>query len=855
MIGQQIPTQEMKSIWIQLIDQSNQKEISDAFVQLNNKTNSTLLKQVSDQNGIVAFKITKEHQYTYSVSSIGYGTILDLTLNTEKDTNTIELQSMNYELDEVIVKNDKDSINVSGNTTTYNTDLYKSQTDQQAKDLLEKLPGVEITENELKIDGEKVTAIQIDGKDYAGNSQKAALEQIPSDIISRIEVVDVISPDDPTEISKVINILSKKEEWFGFGRAIAFEGSDQRRRYAGNYYLKYDRHRFTLMSDHNNINKEDLLSDYLSSMYIGDNNFTGGGLYYSYNNEDKTDINLSLNFNQIASIFRSTSNESFYDQNASISSILNQTNERQSKNFLGSDFYLEQQLDSNIYLNTTQELYESNNQSLQFIYDTTNFNHSNPLLQSSSFVTQQSNLVYKSNTSLNFKDGKRMHLKLKHQMKMAQFEETDSLQQNEADALIFQESNQNKSPIHTQILEARYYSRFNKKGWQLSLKPLARRDQNKNTLNNFIAPTPNNFTRNGDQSLNNQLTKDKAKFSTTLVKQIKKGTARFDLSYEAWRFDAINHFTSDNTSNTFHALLPKFTYTFKLNRFTRTSFTIKQNQIAPRFDILNPSLVNNNNRFYTLGTTNIQPERLTQIDFKHKTTRNKRITHRLNIRYQEYQRFIAEDATIMEQDTNILNSLLKTGSRLTTYTTLSGKMNFDGTMNHEINRSKNKYGINYGYQIQLTPSLLNGENNLTHVNRYKARMYWNYYPNDKTTFSFRSGANYGVIQNTNNSNQLLNWHTNFFYKQLFFNRLLFDISLHSYEALLLNSKENNLTNQLNLSFKYALGQKQKNNIQLIVHDLLNSNLDISQSADLISVTTEEQLQLTRYILLGLVIIL
>ena len=192
---------------IKILDSVSLEPIESAFVQL--KSEQTNTKKFSDRKGIAVFTVLDDVQYTVSVSYAGYETLINKDVD-EKNM-TILLSPTIWIYQSVIVKASQDSIQIKGDTTSYNAEKYTTKTDTKAKDLLEKIPGTEIVKGELMVEGEKVQQVLLDGEEYMAGNNKAALDQIPSDIIYRIEIIDNVSSDDPNIQWKSVDITTQKK--------------------------------------------------------------------------------------------------------------------------------------------------------------------------------------------------------------------------------------------------------------------------------------------------------------------------------------------------------------------------------------------------------------------------------------------------------------------------------------------------------------------------------------------------------------------------------------------------------------------------------------------------------------------
>lgn len=93
-------------------------------------------------------------------------------------------------LEEVVV-NGVVTIQVKGDTVEYAMDNLKLRQGAVAEDALKKLQGVEVDKNgTVTAQGEQITRVRINGKDFFGGDVKTATQNLPAEIIQKIQVVD-----------------------------------------------------------------------------------------------------------------------------------------------------------------------------------------------------------------------------------------------------------------------------------------------------------------------------------------------------------------------------------------------------------------------------------------------------------------------------------------------------------------------------------------------------------------------------------------------------------------------------------------------------------------------------------------
>ena len=121
-------------------------------------------------------------------SHIGYKKEKLSVADFEKTGNTLTLYKIEVVLTEVVVKS---PIVVNGDTTKFNASYFSEQTDHKLKDLVEHLPGFEITpEGKLKYKNKIIEKITIEGEDLFANKSTLLLNSIPIHAIDEVQVLE-----------------------------------------------------------------------------------------------------------------------------------------------------------------------------------------------------------------------------------------------------------------------------------------------------------------------------------------------------------------------------------------------------------------------------------------------------------------------------------------------------------------------------------------------------------------------------------------------------------------------------------------------------------------------------------------
>ncbi len=204
---------------------------------------------------------------------MGYGPYLkNVTTPSGSDTlnlGVIELQPIAIELKEVTVKGDRDPVVVKQDTVEFNAGSFGTRPNANVEQLLKRLPGVDIgNDGNINVQGENVTRIFVDGKEFFGGNLKMATRNLPADAIDKVQVIDGKSEEarfsgiDDGRRQKVINLTLKEDRRnMGFGKATVGVGTQNRYAAQGNYNRLDGGNLVSVMGSSNNTNNLGLSGD------------------------------------------------------------------------------------------------------------------------------------------------------------------------------------------------------------------------------------------------------------------------------------------------------------------------------------------------------------------------------------------------------------------------------------------------------------------------------------------------------------------------------------------------------------------------------------------------------------------
>ncbi len=144
----------------------------------------------TNKNGKYQLKIHKNKKYNVTTSYLGF-TAKKTVFNFTKDTiyNFVLKEDLN-QLAEIEIKYTIPVV-VKKDTITYNASSFTTGNERKLKDLLKKLPGVEVDrDGNVLANGKKVTKLLVENKPFFGGNTKLGVKNIPADAIDKVQVLE-----------------------------------------------------------------------------------------------------------------------------------------------------------------------------------------------------------------------------------------------------------------------------------------------------------------------------------------------------------------------------------------------------------------------------------------------------------------------------------------------------------------------------------------------------------------------------------------------------------------------------------------------------------------------------------------
>jgi hypothetical protein len=240
--------------------------------------------------------------YVLKVSSVGYTIWIDtLSFSAgERRRFVVSLEPQPTQLGSFVVEANQVRVEQKGDTTEFNAYAYQTHIDATAEDLVKKMPGVSTDGTTIKVHGEEVKKVLVDGKSFFGDDPAATLRNLPAELIEKIQVFDGSGEQaqftgfrDGDE-EKTLNIVTRKGKNAGrFGKVYAGYGSDGRYSVGLTFNQFNESRRISVIAMSNNVNQQnfnaaDIMSVMGNSGRTGRGGPGGGGAFLTGNQPGNT---------------------------------------------------------------------------------------------------------------------------------------------------------------------------------------------------------------------------------------------------------------------------------------------------------------------------------------------------------------------------------------------------------------------------------------------------------------------------------------------------------------------------------------------------------------------------------------
>lgn len=262
-----------------VVDKEDSSPVMQATVQLLALPDSTMATgNVTNLDGHFSLE-ARPGKYVLKVSFVGYTSYtkeVQLTSSKSKlNVGKIALASDAVLLSEAVVVAEAPPVTVSGDTLGYNASAYRTPEGAALEELVRKIPGAEVDDDgNVKLNGKSISKLLVDGKEFFGGDVKTGLQNLPADMVEKINAYDRQSDNaritgiDDGEEETVLDLTVKKgmnQGWVGnfdggIGDGKSEDGSDTPNRYSANMNINRfashgdNSYQFSIIGRANNVN-------------------------------------------------------------------------------------------------------------------------------------------------------------------------------------------------------------------------------------------------------------------------------------------------------------------------------------------------------------------------------------------------------------------------------------------------------------------------------------------------------------------------------------------------------------------------------------------------------------------------
>jgi hypothetical protein len=848
---------------------------------------------VTDADGYFFIDVPTKGSYKIRANYIGFTTLeKNLTITDSiTDLGTVVLVPAPTTLQNVIVTGKQIRAEQLGDTTQFNANAYKTNPDANAEDLLNKMPGVTTENGKLKVGGEDVKQILVDGKPFFGDDPASAVKNLPSEIIDKIQVFDKLSDQsqftgfNDGDQQKTINIITKPGRNNGnFGKVYAGYGTDDRYIAGGNVNFFKGDTRISLIVLSNNINQQNFNSEDLLGVVGnpggqsrgggtpgGAGNFRGGrggrggggsdvsdflvgqqggitatnaiGLNYSDNWGKKVKASGSYFYNSTNNTnnsrierqyFTSADSNLFYKEQ----STTNAKNQNHRVNFR-----LEYTIDSFNSIIATPRLSLQQNENTTVLSgintlpnEVLNSKTENSTRTQNTGYSISNNMLYRHRFA---KKGRTISVGLRSDLNAREGEGSIySLSEFiQSDTALLDQKYTTASAGHTLSSNLNYTEPITDKSQiQIEYRPSY-------TLNNADKQTNNRDITTGSYTDFDTLLSNKYNNAYT--------SHRAGLSYR-YNHDKINFSAGVNgqyaildgqqdfprsfsINRTFRNILPnamlnyKFTKGKNLRVFYRTS-TNEPNvsQLQNVVDISNPLLLRT-------GNANLVQSYEHRSSINYSATDSKTGRSFFALLFANYMNdYIGTQTIIPRKDTVVDNILINRGGQLSRPVNIDGYFNGRSfiTYGFPVDLIKSNLNLNAGINYARTPALINNRTNFSNNYGLNGGFTLGSNINENIDFSLSYSANYNIVKNTiqtTSDNSYYTQNTSLKLNYIFLKGFVFNTTLNHYlyNGLSQDFNQNFLLWNASLGYKFLKNRALEAKVS--VYDILNQNRAIART--------------------------
>jgi hypothetical protein len=212
------------SITGKAIDEKNQAAEFATVALLHAKDSSMVKANLTNVSGEYTFEKIAKGQYLIAISMVGYSRTFSQPFALQNEdivVPTITLTTNTKQLDEVTVTAQKPFLEQRVDKLIVNVANSPASAGSTALEVLQKVPGLIMTQDRIAIAGKASVSIMIDGKPSQYTDMNQVLKDMPSNNIEKIEVIKNPSARYDASGGAIINIIMKRNANLGTNGSIS----------------------------------------------------------------------------------------------------------------------------------------------------------------------------------------------------------------------------------------------------------------------------------------------------------------------------------------------------------------------------------------------------------------------------------------------------------------------------------------------------------------------------------------------------------------------------------------------------------------------------------------------------------
>lgn len=831
---------------------------------------------VTDIYGGFKFENLKSGNYLLEFSYIGYAKrTLKITIkNTNLILKPITLQQSAEMLEGVNIEAVQVRAVLKGDTTEFNAGAFKTNPDATAEDLVKKMPGVTSDGSTVKVNGEEVKKVLVDGKQFFGDDPSATLKNLPAEIVDKVQVFDKSGEQamftgfsDGNE-EKALNIITKSGKNQGvFGKVYGAFGTSNT--YSGGLSLNYfnQDQRISLIGMSNNINQQNFsITDIMGVMSnsgatMGPPGEGGGSnvmsnFFSGFQNGNTKTHSLGLNYVDNWGAKISVTGSYFFNltDNSSVSnSVRNYFSE-------SSPVYTENSTSSNANINHRLNLrmeYKINNSNSLIVTPkiTIQDNNSSSSVFSQNLLRSSNELINSTNTTKTYdRLGYNFENDAVFQHKFAKKGRTISFNLNTKLSSTISYGKSSSSSIYTDT--AAVYDDYNEDynslsksttwGGNLSFtEPVGKNGQIMASVNTSTTGSSSEKLTHDlevssteiDSSISNKLDYNLLNSKAGLSYRFNKNKLNFNVGADF----QMNELTGNQlfpylstVEKSYKNFLPSAMLNYKFSKNSNIHLRYRSSTNNPTISQLQDVVDISNPLYVKIGNMNLnqsyQQNLMSRLGFSN-SDRTKNFF--VFVHATATADYITNATTTLASDTVIQGYTISKGSQLVVPTNVDGYLSLRSfsVYSFPVKFIKSTFNINGGYSFSKTPGLIDNQLNYSNSNSMNGGFYISSNISENLDFSVNYTGNYNIVKNSLSSaaNSAYFNHTsglklNYIYKRLVINT---DASNIYYIGLGDGYNKNYVLWNAYLGYKFLKNKSLE--LKISVNDILNQNQNITRT--------------------------